>query len=173
MNIKDIDKYKISLIYGQDDVNHNMKDGKIDCFGNMKDMDEMHIINYIDVIKKHFSDVKLLGKITWHHSPEVPAFFFSKLFNICSFMNTTKDIKRHGKTGVFVMPDELTERQIQSLLLLTKNIEDFKIQICYNLELNEGIIESKIISNNGIDKKTPYELMSHYIENIHVKGKNL
>ena len=51
------------------------------------------------------------------------------------------------------MLDELTEKQMQSLLLLTKNIEDFKIQICYNLELNEGIIESKIISNNGIDKK--------------------
>ena len=50
MNGKNIDKYKITLIYGQDDVNHNMIDGNIQCFGNMKDIDEMHIINYIENI---------------------------------------------------------------------------------------------------------------------------
>lgn len=172
--MKNMDQYKIAMIYGEDSIEHQTQDGQIEYFGNALDENTLHITTFVDdIIAKKYSDVNLLKKITWRHQPEVPAFFLSKMFNHSIFLNTTSDIEKYGKTGMFILSDQLSDKQQESLLAFCKTIHDYNIKICYQLELNEGLIDSRNFGNDGVEKHTPLELMEYYLENVYQKEKRL
>ena len=74
---------------------------------------------------------------------------------------------------MFILSDQLSDKQQESLLAFCKTIHDYNIKICYQLELNEGLIDSRNFGNDGAEKHTPLELMEYYLENIYGKRKSL
>ena len=155
-----MDDYKIAVIYGKDDPEKNIKDGMIEAFGDIHDQDLLHIDCILEHARKRYPEVAIFKQLTDRHRPEVVACIYTLLGNVV-FFNTTKDIKKYGRTGLLMLPDELTDNQIQSLQELTKKIHKYNITISYELNFEEGVPVDKEMY--PISNETPQELLNKYL----------
>lgn len=165
-----IDSYKLAIIYGKEDNIKNIKDGQIEMRGNAYDFDVIHIKCLLDFAKERYPEVEIFKRLNYKHTPEIASYFLTLLDNIV-FLNTTKDIEKYGKTGIFMMPKTFSEMQIDTLISFTENLKDYSISICYDLELVDGILESKEL--HSLDKKQAIKLLETYLqkENRVIKSK--
>lgn len=69
---------------------------------------------------------------------------------------------------MFLLPDQLTEKQQTSLIEFAKNIENFDIMINYDISIDTGILDSKTIQ--GFNHETPLELINVYLKRINNKN---
>lgn len=70
------------------------------------------------------------------------------------------------------MPDELTEKQAESLKEFAKTISDFDISINYDLFIDNGILDSKMIQSTN--HESPLDLVNVYLNRKKNKqGPNL
>lgn len=83
------------------------------------------------------------------------------------FFNTTKydedNLRKYGRTGFFMLPNTLTEGQQESIKLFAKQIPNYNIFITYDIEMIDGILDSK--TYNSVERITPIELIENYINN--------
>lgn len=157
-----MDDYKITILYGNNDSVKNIKKGTFENIGNMKtDTDIPHIQLFLDYINNLYKDVKMFDILNERHSPETAAFLISRLGNIV-FLNITKEHKKYGKLGIFIMPDHIDYIMQEQLLKLSETIKDFSISIYYDLEVKDGLLDSKIIS--FVDSKTPKEVLTAFFK---------
>lgn len=159
-----MDKYKIALIYGNNFVEKGIEEGKIDYCGEMGS-DSLHVVSLLNYAKEKFSEIPVFQQLSIRHQPEVIAYFLTRL-GIIVFFNMTKydenHIKKYGRNGMFMMPDELTPKQEESLKEFTKSINDFKCSINYDLTIDTGILDSKIIQS--LNHETSNEIVDIYLE---------
>lgn len=159
-----MDKYKIALIYGDDFINKGKEDGEIDYCGEI-DSDSLHVVSLLNYAKENFPEIQVFQQLSIRHQPEVVAYFLTQL-GIIVFFNMTKyddtHIKRYGRNGMFMMPDQLTPKQTESLKEFSKSINDFKCLINYDLTIDSGILDSKIIQS--LNHETSNEIVDIYLE---------
>lgn len=99
---------KIVLFYGMDPVDGQVKNGVCDRIGG-SNQEEIHILCFQEFCKSHFLDIKAFQNLSIRSSIDIVSYFLSQVMGHAVFLNSTKDIKKYGYSGIFVMPPELTE----------------------------------------------------------------
>ncbi len=164
-----MDNYKITFIHGNQFENKHLLDGEIENCG-ICDEDSLHIVNLVNYAQKTFPEFSLFQKLTIRHQPEVISYFLTRL-GIIVFLNMTrydeKNLRTYGKMGTFLLPDELTEKQVESLKKFAESISDFDVSINYNLSIDSGILDSKMIQSHN--HETPLELVEIYLNRTKTK----
>lgn len=164
-----MDNYKVAFIYGEDLEDKGLLDGSIEQYGDMK-KDSLHVAYLLDYAKEHFGEMPIFNRLTIKHQPELVAYFLNQL-GIIVFFNMTKYdenyIKKHGKDAMLMLPDNLTDKQKDTLRKLAEDISDFNLLINYDITLDTGILDSKTIQ--GSDNETPSELIEIYLKRVEEK----
>lgn len=141
---------KITIIYGEKPVDHQMRNGEIETLGLLDD-ENFHIICFCDYFKTHFLEEPIFRKISFTTDLNFITFLLSQRGHIV-FLNTTsiKDKKRFFKSGMLVMPNSITEQQKSTLRTFIKTIQDYSLQLYYQLSLSkDGILDGKAISTSS------------------------
>ncbi len=154
-----MEDYKLAFIYGAGEEVRGLIDGEIQNIGNAHDKDELHINCLLKFAKNKYGDVNVFNRLNHRHRPEIAAYFFS-LFGHIVFFNITRDAKKYGKMGLFIMPLEITDKQKESLTAFVKTIDDFHVDICYDLKLIDGILDGREIQ--AFNGETPEKLLEIY-----------
>lgn len=164
-----MENYKFAIFYGDENKKKEMQDGKVEKFGNILLEDFNHIHYLIEYIDNNFSDIPLFKSLNKRHSPEIAAFLISRLGNIV-FLNVTQNIKRFGKSGIFVMPDKITEKQKTTLYYFLEEIKDFSITIIYKLKIVDGILDGDNLVQG--DKDNSKNLLDSFFSKLSENEKN-
>ena len=151
MNKNCIDEYKMIIIPPKGVS--NLQEGDIFPYGEKVEYDK-HVPCFIDFCKTYYADIPIFQKLTVRHTPEVFAYFLQDLGNII-FLNTTSEvsIKKYGKTGMIVLPEDPSEKQRESLYVLAKEIDDYHISIFYNLTLTDGMVSGCELHATSLEDK--------------------
>ena len=164
-----MDNYKIALIHSDSFEDRGLMDGQFEVCGEIN-KDSLHVMNLLDYANNKFSEMSIFQKLSVRHQPEVVSYFLTKL-GIIVFLNMTKydneHLKKYGKMGMLLLPDELTDRQKDTLIKFAEKISDFDIYINYDLSIDTGILDSKTIQ--GFNHETPRELIDIYFKRLNKK----
>lgn len=157
-----MDKYKIAFIYGKADLNRNIKEGQIEKYGDLDD-DSYHIIYLLEYIKeKQFND-NIFSKLNPSHLPEVVSYLISRMGHIV-FLNTTKNESKYGKSGMFIIPSDISQITEDSLFIFADIIKDFSVRILYDLNLSSGFLDGDELIPSS--KENPRTMLERYFEKI-------
>lgn len=151
-NFNKIDNSKISLIYGSNISNGNISEGDLECFGIIGD-ESLHSLCLRDKGIERYPNVKIFENLSYRHSPETVAFFFVEQNDIV-FLNTTKNMEKHGKTGILLIPDEISDKQKDSLYKMSEYLKEYRINLTTEMKFSDGIIDGKelYLSESGLLK---------------------
>lgn len=166
-----MDNYKMAFIYGQDEPERNIEDGMLHFYGEFDD-EILHSKYLLDYAKEYYPDVSIFEKLTIKHQPEVIAYFLIKMGHIV-FLNTTKlneKGKKHGKIGIFLMPDTITEKQKETLISFANQIEDYDVMIAYDIKMIDGMLDSQ--SYTSVERIKPIESFEKYFEKTNITTKH-
>lgn len=165
--------YKISFIHGNNFLEKGLLDGSIEFCGETT-IDSLHVVNLLNYANQKFPEVSIFNQLSIRHQPEVVSYFLTKL-GIVVFLNMTKydseHLNKYGKMGMFLLPDELTDKQRESLISFAESISEFEVSINYDLSIEMGILDSKSIQ--GFNHETPKELFDIYFQRINKKDSNI
>ena len=169
-----MEHYKITFIHGDQFENKGLFDGLIENYGIYGE-DSLHIANLTEYANKMFPEYSVFKQSTIRHQPEVASYLFTQL-GIIVFLNMTrydeKNLQKYGKMGTFLLPDELTKKQEESLKEFAKTISDFDVSLNYDLFIDNGLLDSKMIQSSN--HESPLELVNVYLNRKKNKqGPNL
>lgn len=162
-----MDEYKIAIIYGTTDEQRNIKEGNIEKIGDINDPYLLHSSCLLDFARTKYPDIKIFQKLTYRSSPETIGYFFAQLGHIL-FLNTTK---KGNKTGLFIMPDNITERQKNTLYNFAEHLAGFTVGIFYDLNLISGIVDGRELYQSTIKNETISSLLDTYFSPSEDKEK--
>lgn len=168
-----MDDKKIAFIFGNTKEEKGIYEGEIDRIGNIKD-GTFHSTCLIEYGKEKYPEVSIFQKLTNRHMPEAISYFFINSFNHAIFLNTTKylddgRIGKHGKQGLLLLPNQLTEKQKEGIEKFLDEVHDYSVSILYDLNIDAGVIDgSEIVS---ISKEDPHSVFNSYLEKT--KSKSL
>ncbi len=135
-----IENLKIILIFGKKKVDGQLRDGQIEKIPVEED-DTAHYFYMKEYLKEHFKNEEEVQKsVKERHDVNSIFYEIQKLGHIAFAENTSAPTY---KTGIFYMPNEISEKQRKSLKKLQKQleIEDYNITEFLNLHRNEeGIL---------------------------------
>lgn len=147
-----MDQYKIALID---------EHGQVERIGDATDDMQLHSVCLLEFALKKYPDVSIFKRLNNRHTPEIISYFYTLLGNAV-FLNTTKEEEKYGKTGFFMLPNDMTEEQQESILLFSKSIKGFSTTIFYDLKLVDGMIDEKALSS--MEPECSEELLRAYFE---------
>jgi hypothetical protein len=158
-----MDNYKFAIINGEDNSEKDIQAGKVERYGNIEFGDLNHIDYLMEYIDNKFSDVPMFKSLNNRHTPEIAAFLISRLGYIV-FLNATKNAKRYGKTGIFIMPDEITDKQKEALYSFYEEIKDFSVTIIYNLKIVDGFLDG--VNLAPVNKEDSKKLLDSFFSKL-------
>jgi len=165
--------YKIAFIHGDNFEEKGLMNGNIEFCGN-NSKDSLHVASLLNYAKKNFPEISVFNQLSIKHQPEVVSYFLTRL-GMVVFLNMTKydseHLRKYGKMGMFLLPDELTDGQKKALISFSESISDFEVFISYNLSIETGILDSKTI--HGFNHETPNELLDIYFKRINKEDSNI
>lgn len=133
--MRKIDNYKAIIISGnkEDDV-----DGEIIYVGSL-DKYDYHTDALLDFLLEKYPNVEVLKTIPRNCEPDVPTFFLMRLNNI-SYLNISSDQVRNR--GLLFIPNEITEKQRDSLDKIAEELDDAYVDIGFDLDLDldDGLV---------------------------------
>ena len=161
-----MDDKKIAFIFGSSNEDSKIYEGNIDKIGDMFDgyFHSTYLLNYAN---EKYPEVSVFKKLSNRHTPEAISFFYTKFLNHIVFLNTTKylengRISKHGKTGVFLLPDNITEKQKEALDIFLDEISDYHITIAYDIRIENGIVLDNEVSS--LSSESPRELFDKFFD---------
>lgn len=148
--LKKIEDSLVMIINGENEKGDI--DGQIDFVGKIfydKNIHDIKGINDIDRFKTHvdylleygqkkYPDVQVFNILSVNHFYQVIIYFLS-VFNNIVYLNIS--ISKQQQKGLLFMPDEVSEKQKDSLLKMAKDSPNVNVQILYDLKLNDGNID--------------------------------
>ncbi len=158
-----MENYKFAIIYGNDDSKRNIEVGKIEKYGDLRIGDLNHIDYLIEYIDSKYSDIDMFKVLNNRHAPEIAAYLISRLGSVV-FLNATKDAKKYGKTGFFMMPDAITEEQKESMYAFCSEIKDFNVSIYYNLKIVDGFLDGANLF--PMAREEPQKLLDSFFNKV-------
>ena len=159
-NIKD---YLIAIVNGPEDE----VDGNIDFIGLAKE-NVYHIDCLIDYGKKKYPGHKGFQALNDRYTVEAPIFYLTCLDNAV-YLNIPDE--KIGKYGLLYLPDELSDAQIKSLHKLAKQIPRINLEICYNMRVEDGLIQYDNLDDK--DSKNFEDMLNAYEKEIKASKKSL
>ncbi len=159
-----MDDKKIAFIFGSSKENSEVYEGNIEEIGDIRD-GYFHSTYLLNFSKEKYPETTVFRKLSNRHSPEAISFFYTKLFNHIVFLNTTKYLEdgrmsKHGKTGVFLLPESITEKQKDGLYSFLDEISDYHITIAYDIRIENGIVLDNEVSS--VSSEEPRELFDKF-----------
>lgn len=153
MKSNSIDDYKIAVI-SNGTADGKLSDGELLKYGE-KDQYEMHTLCFFDFCQEYYPEVAIFKRLTIRHTPEVYSYFLQDLGNIV-FLNTTSEtsIKKYGKTGMIVLPQNPSEMQKESLQTFAEELSDYHISIFYDLALIDGMVKGNELHSSSLEDST-------------------
>lgn len=152
-----MDQYKLVVINSE---------GETELHGDRSDENLLHVICLLNYIKEKYPNNETLKKLNERHTPNTVGFFLTLYGNIVVF-NTTHNEKKHGKTGLVMMPAILSEEQKKSLESLLKEVPTYSMTIVYDLKVVDGILEAKEISST--EKISPLKVLEMYYQKVGIQ----
>ena len=145
---------KIAIIHGDSLVDGINKNGQIDYINCTLDNEYFHIVLMLEYLENNYKDNEVLQEYDIYTSVNKIALTLSRMGEIV-FLNTTsyrKDIlEKHGRNGIVILPNNVTDEQRKSLEELKEKINKFKeIQIWYDITI-EGKAQMIMGDANIID----------------------
>lgn len=122
---------KIAIIHGDE------LGGKIDYITCNLENEKIHIAMMLDYLKTHYLEDEFLQKSNLYTSINSITLYLCRKGNII-FLNTTSYSKemlnKHGRSGIIMMPEKITENQKESLYEFKEKISKMnEIQIWYDI----------------------------------------
>ena len=145
-----IDDYKAVIITGVNDKSDDV-DAEVIYVGPIKDY-SFHIDCLIDYTRDRYPDVNVFQHINDRCDPNVPIFFLTWLNSIV-YINISGN--RVGRYGMLFLPDEISVKQKEVLLDLSKVISKAHVDIVYDMDFDDGIVDAKEFdykSGKGFEK---------------------
>ena len=160
-----MDDKKIAFIYGKEKYEKGILEGQVEKLGDIRD-EIRHAVLLIDFAHEKYPEVSVFQKLNSRHIPEVISFFYGKCFNHIVFLNTTSfkrdGIISHGKKGTLILPDNISSTQLESLKHFLEEIDDYSINILYDLEIVDGLLDGKELTSVSHD--SPTDLLDKYLK---------
>lgn len=126
---------KLAVITGT----NNEIDGQINCFQIGED-DAFHAAILSDYLKEKYWANEEIKKINLDNANAM-GLFLREQGDVVFFNSTTyKDgsPNKHGRTGIFIIPDNMTENQIESLKELNEKVNHYdEFQIWFDFESHD------------------------------------
>lgn len=128
---------KIAIIHGDNPVDGINKNGQIDYINCTLEDEYFHIVLMLKYLENNYKDNETLQNYDIYTSINKIAITLTKLGEIV-FLNTTtyrKDmLEKHGRNGILIVPENITEEQKNSIFELKEKLLKFKeIQIWSNI----------------------------------------
>ena len=168
-----MDDYKIAFIYGEETPNENIYEGNIERIGDTNGK-ELHVNLLYEFLEEKYK-IKDFEDIYYTVDPTlIIYYYYIKNYNHIVFLNlienTTSFIKAHGYIGDLFIPEEITEKQQESLYKLLDEIEKYEITILYDFKYEDDYFDCSYLQSK--DSETPRELFDKYLEIKNSKNKN-
>lgn len=147
-----IEKLKIAIIYGENIVDGENKDGIMERIYKDED-DTAHYFYMMEFLKTHFKEEDLLNN---NHDVNSIFYEIQKLGHIVFAENTSNS---KYKSGIFYIPKSISDKQTQTLKIMQKQLEEenYNIVELFNLHRDEdGVLLGNQIQGkaNILDKLT-------------------
>lgn len=145
-----IDDYKAVIITGVNDKSAD-GDGEVRFVGHLDDY-SFHIDCLIDYTREKYPNVNVFKHINDRCDSNVPIFFLTWLNSIV-YINISGN--RVGRYGMLFLPDEISDKQKEVLLELSKAIPKAHVDIVYDMDFDDGIVDAKEFdykSGKGFEK---------------------
>lgn len=142
---------KFALLFGNQAVDNKNLDGALECV--YIDDNSYHIEYFIEYFKTHFKSDSFLQGVKVSTTAHQVAIYLQELGHI-TFMNTTSNYSYQTcpiKSGLLILPDTLTDKQLEGLNKLAQEIKDYdNIQVWQHFYKDEdGILSCNSRSNIG------------------------
>ena len=129
---------KVAIIHGEKPVDNLNKDGVIDYLNCTLEDEYFHIVMMLKYLETHYKDNPKLQSYDVYNSINEISLYLSRLGNII-FLNTTnyrkEMLQKHGRHGIIMMPENITDNQKESLRELKQHLEKYnEIQIWYDIK---------------------------------------
>lgn len=123
-------------------IHSNQLDGKIDYITCNLETEKIHIAMMLDYLKTHYLEDEFLQNCNIYTSINSIALYLSRKGNII-FLNTTsyskEMLKKHGRNGILIMPNSITENQKESIQELKEKLSKLnELQIWYDIDDNNN-----------------------------------
>lgn len=164
---------KLSILFGDNQVDGINRNGQVENL--IMDDDDFHIAYLIDYFKTHFKDDAYLQSVDIADPAHIVEVYLRDLGHMV-FVNSTsyKNGKpnSYGKTGILMLPETVTEEQIESLNCFKEKISDYKeLQVWSDLYRDENNIINGRVQSNVNSEKTVTEFVDYFIEQMKSKKK--
>ena len=93
-----LDDYRIVFIYGTDEIEKNIMNGKIEYYGESY-KDYLHNRYLLDYVKEKYPEVPIFSQLTIRHQRELIAYFLVKMGTL-SFLIRLQKMKKNLKNMV-------------------------------------------------------------------------
>ncbi len=158
-----MDEYRLALICGNIEETDKLKDGMTIKLGKLG-IEDLHGAILLDFAEQHYPNIPWLERYRNSYHAEVIAYFYT-LMGYIVFFNTTKENKKYGNNGLFMMPRKITPKQEASLQKLASELNGYDVDLVYHLHVADGLVDGEVISKSK-NLKTPSQLVSHYLSNF-------
>lgn len=149
-----MEKAKVIIINPKDDK-HDLQDGLINYLGeiNGDTPHEILMTNYgIDV----YGNNTMFGIISeGNYLPNVPVYFLTEEYGNVVFLNISNS--KIGKQGLLYLPSDISEKQIEAINTVCKQLKGFDIEVNNNMRIEDGLVESESITFKADGIKDIYE----------------
>lgn len=140
---------KIIIINPFDEA-YGLSDGDVKFIGKM-DCDFSHgdlLTNYgIEI----YGEDSIFGFLAeGNYLVDVPVYFLTEGNDNVVFLNVSNS--KSGKMGLLYLPSNISNKQRESLGRLSELLKDYKVEVNYNLRVDDGIVDSDRHTIRGIDE---------------------
>ena len=138
------------IIINPSDEDYGLLDGNINYIGEVNN-DFSHgdlLTSYgVDI----YGEVSIFGILSiGNYLVDVPVYFLTEGYENIVFLNVSRP--KSGKIGLLYLPSNISDKQKESLNSLSFILKDYRIEVNYNLRVDDGIVDSDRHIMNGLDE---------------------
>ena len=128
------------IIINPSDEAYGLLDGDVNYIGEVGS-DFYHGDLLIDYGISVYGEDSIFGILaSGNYLVDVPVYFLTEGNDNIVFLNVSNS--KIGKMGLLYLPNNISDKQKESLNKLSSILSDFKVEVNYNLRLDDGMVES-------------------------------
>ncbi|MBR2708394.1 MAG: hypothetical protein IKE90_03040 [Bacilli bacterium] len=140
-------KNKIIIVTPSDEA-YGLIDGDIKFLE-----DEDSYLSHSDILIKYGTDTYGMDSIfgilsIGNYLVDVPVYFLAEGNDNIVFLNVSNS--KYGKLGLLYLPTNMSDKQKESLNSLSSLLKDFRVEVNYNLRIEDGFVDSDRHTMKGI-----------------------
>lgn len=140
---------KVIIINPLDEA-YGLSDGEINFIGSMKSN-----FSHGDLLTRYgvqiYGEDSIFGILSnGNFLVDVPVYFLTEGNDNIVFLNVSNS--KVGKVGLLYLPSNISDKQRESLGRLSSLLKDYRVEVNYNLRVDDGVVDSDRHTMIGIDE---------------------